>query len=136
KRFLDVLFACLLFLVSLPLFLIISLIVKFKLGSPVLFKQERPGKNEAIFNLYKFRSMKLIDPEKGLITDSQRLTSFGKFLRSTSLDELPSLVNVIRGDMSFVGPRPLLVKYLELYSDEQRLRHRVRPGITGLAQTR
>ena len=117
------------------LFLIIGLLVRIKLGSPVLFKQARPGKNEKIFNMYKFRTMTDDRDETGdLLPDEIRLTSFGKWLRSTSLDELPELFNILKGDMSFVGPRPLLVRYLTLYSTEQRKRHMVRPGLTGLAQ--
>ena len=117
------------------LFLIIGLLVRIKLGSPVLFKQARPGKNEKIFNMYKFRTMTDDRDETGdLLHDEIRLTSFGKWLRSTSLDELPELFNILKGDMSFVGPRPLLVRYLTLYSTEQRKRHMVRPGLTGLAQ--
>ena len=114
--------------------LITAILVRFKLGKPVIFSQPRPGLNEKVFNLNKFRSMKNVDESKGLITDEQRLTNFGKILRTTSLDELPSLWNVLRGDMSFVGPRPLLVDYLVRYNSEQTQRHIVLPGITGLAQ--
>lgn len=111
-----------------------ALIIRLKLGSPVLFTQNRPGMNGKIFKLYKFRTMLNIDETKGLLTDEQRLTNFGKNLRSTSLDELPSLINVLLGDMSLIGPRPLLVSYLTRYSATQARRHEVRPGITGLAQ--
>lgn len=109
-------------------------LVRCKLGSPVLFAQERPGMDGKIFRLYKFRSMLEVDEANALISDEDRLTRFGKLLRSTSLDELPSLVNVLKGEMSLVGPRPLLVEYLDLYSPEQARRHEVRPGITGAAQ--
>ena len=106
-----------------------------KLGSPVIFKQKRPGKNEKIFTLYKFRTMTdAKDKEGNLLPDSERLTKFGKTLRSTSLDELPELFNILKGDMSIIGPRPLLVEYLPLYNEEQKHRHDVRPGLTGLAQ--
>lgn len=111
-----------------------ALLVRSKLGSPVLFTQERPGRDGRPFRLYKFRSMIPVDPERGLVDDEDRLTPFGQFLRASSLDELPSLVNVLRGDMSLVGPRPLLMQYLERYSPEQTRRHEVRPGITGWAQ--
>lgn len=108
---------------------------KTKLGSPVLFKQERPGKNEKIFKLYKFRTMTDERDENGnLLSDEVRLTKFGSFLRSTSLDELPELINILKGDMAFVGPRPLLVSYLPYYTEEEQLRHTVRPGLTGWAQ--
>lgn len=118
-----------------PVLLIIAILVRVKLGSPVIFKQPRPGLNEKIFTLYKFRTMTDARDENGeLLPDEVRLTSFGKWLRSTSLDELPELWNILKGDMSFVGPRPLLVEYLPLYSEEQRRRHEVRPGLTGLAQ--
>ena len=118
-----------------PLLLVIAILVRIKLGSPVIFKQPRPGLNEEIFTLYKFRTMTDERDENGeLLPDEVRLTSFGKFLRSTSLDELPELWNILKGEMSFVGPRPLLVEYLSLYNDEQRHRHEVRPGLTGLAQ--
>jgi len=118
-----------------PLLLVIAILVRIKLGSPVIFKQPRPGLNEEIFTLYKFRTMTDERDENGeLLPDEVRLTSFGKFLRSTSLDELPELWNILKGDMSFVGPRPLSVKYLPYYTEEERRRHKVRPGLTGLAQ--
>lgn len=134
KRALDFIGALLCLLLFSPVILITALAVKTFLGSPVIFKQERPGLNENIFTLYKFRSMKNIDESKGLITDAERLGNFGRILRSTSLDELPSLWNVLKGDMSFVGPRPLLVEYLPLYSEIELERHLVKPGISGLAQ--
>src|SRR5699024_5075919 len=118
-----------------PLLLIIGILVYFKLGSPILFTQERPGKDGKIFKLYKFRTMTdETDEEDQLLPDSVRLTKFGKFLRSTSLDELPELLNILIGDMSIVGPRPLLVEYLPLYNEQQKRRHEVRPGLTGYAQ--
>lgn len=135
KRILDfVLSLCALIVLS-PILLIVAILVRIKLGSPIIFKQKRPGKNERIFTLYKFRTMTDKKDENGnLLPDEERLTKFGKFLRSTSLDELPELVNILKGDMAIVGPRPLLVEYLELYNDEQKHRHDVRPGLTGLAQ--
>lgn len=136
KRGLDVLGAAAGLIVTAPVMAVTAALVARDLGRPVLFTQARPGRDGKIFRLYKFRSMKSVDLAQGLITDEQRLTRFGKLLRSTSLDELPSLVNVIKGNMSFVGPRPLLVKYLDLYTAEQARRHVVRPGITGLAQVR
>ena len=118
-----------------PVMLIVAVLVRIKLGSPVLFKQPRPGKNEKIFNMYKFRTMTDARDENGeLLPDEVRLTKFGKTLRSTSLDELPELFNILKGDMSIVGPRPLLVRYLPLYNERQKHRHDVRPGFTGLAQ--
>lgn len=118
-----------------PIIIIIAILVKVKLGSPVIFHQRRPGYIGRIFSLYKFRTMTNEKDDEGkLLPDEQRLTKFGKFLRNTSLDELPELWNVIRGDMALVGPRPLLVKYLPLYNEEQRRRHEVRPGFTGYAQ--
>jgi lipopolysaccharide/colanic/teichoic acid biosynthesis glycosyltransferase len=118
-----------------PVLIIVAIFVRFKLGSPVLFKQERPGLNEKIFRMYKFRTMTDEKDEKGeLLSDSIRLTKFGKFLRSTSLDELPELFNILKGDMSIVGPRPLLIQYLPLYDESQKKRHNVRPGLSGWAQ--
>jgi lipopolysaccharide/colanic/teichoic acid biosynthesis glycosyltransferase len=135
KRLLDIVFAACLLLILSPLMLGISLLVRWKLGSPVLFGQPRPGKNERPFLLRKFRSMSdARDGNGNLLPDDLRLSRFGKFLRSTSLDELPELFNILRGDMSFVGPRPLLMEYLPFYTDEERHRHDVRPGLTGLAQ--
>lgn len=135
KRLLDLILSCIALICLSPILLIVAILVRVKLGSPVIFKQKRPGKDEKIFTLYKFRTMTDKKDEKGnLLPDSQRLTKFGKFLRSTSLDELPELINIIKGDMSIVGPRPLLVQYLERYNQEQRRRHEVRPGLTGLAQ--
>ena len=135
KRSLDfciALFAII--ILGLPL-LVLSYLVRCKLGSPILFTQERPGKDGKIFRMYKFRSMTDERDENGvLLPDEMRLTEFGKKLRSTSLDELPELFNVLKGDMSFIGPRPLLVRYLPLYNERQKHRHDVRPGITGYAQ--
>ena len=117
------------------LYIILAILVRVKLGSPVLFTQERPGKNEKIFKLYKFRSMTDARDENGeLLPDDVRLTKFGKMLRATSLDELPEAFNIIRGDMSVIGPRPLLVQYLPRYNEEQHRRHEVRPGLSGYAQ--
>jgi undecaprenyl phosphate N,N'-diacetylbacillosamine 1-phosphate transferase len=122
-------------LTIIPVLPIVAILVKTKLGSPVLFKQKRPGLNEDIFMMYKFRTMTDKKDETGdLLPDNERLTKFGKFLRSTSLDELPELFNILKGDMSFIGPRPLLLRYLPYYREEERLRSKVRPGITGLAQ--
>ena len=118
-----------------PLLVIVAILVRKKLGSPVLFTQARPGLNEKIFKMYKFRTMTdEIDENGELLPDSVRLTKFGKMLRSTSLDELPELWNIVRGDMAIVGPRPLLIQYLELYNDHQKRRHEVRPGLSGHAQ--
>lgn len=135
KRLLDFTLSLLALIVLSPVLLITALLVRTKLGSPVIFCQERPGRDGRIFHLYKFRSMTDQRDENGqLLPDSVRLTAFGKKLRATSLDELPELINILRGDMSIVGPRPLLVKYLPLYNEEQRHRHDVRPGLTGWAQ--
>lgn len=135
KRALDIVLSGAAMLVLSPVLLVTALLVRTKLGSPVLFHQDRPGKDGKIFRLYKFRSMTdERDAEGELLPDEIRLTKFGKLLRSTSLDELPELWNIFRGDMSIVGPRPLLVKYLPLYNEEQRHRHDVRPGLTGWAQ--
>lgn len=118
-----------------PILLVVACLVRVKLGSPVLFQQNRPGKNEKIFYLYKFRTMTdLKDRNGNLLPDDARLTKFGKMLRSTSLDELPELFNILKGDMAVIGPRPLLEQYLSLYSPVQRRRHEVRPGLSGLAQ--
>lgn len=135
KRILDFTLALLALIILSPIILIVWLLVKIKLGSPAIFKQERPGLNGKIFRLYKFRTMTEERDENGeLLPDEVRLTKFGKALRSTSLDELPELWNIIKGDMSIVGPRPLLVRYLPLYNERQARRHEVRPGFTGLAQ--
>lgn len=135
KRPMDFILSLIAIIVLSPVFLIVALLVKIKLGSPVIFKQQRPGLNEKIFTMYKFRTMTDERDENGeLLPDSVRLTKFGRFLRSTSLDELPELFNILKGDMSIVGPRPLLVQYLPLYNDHQKRRHEVRPGLTGLAQ--
>ena len=135
KRLLDFLLSLLALIVLSPILILTALLVRIKLGSPVLFKQKRPGKNEKIFEMYKFRTMTNEKDEEGnLLPDDIRLTKFGKILRSTSLDELPELINILKGDMSIIGPRPLLVQYLPLYNEEQRKRHLVRPGLTGLAQ--
>lgn len=135
KRFLDLILSLLALIILMPVMIVIYILVKIKLGSPAIFKQQRPGKNEKIFTLYKFRTMTDKKDENGnLLPDEQRLTKFGKILRSTSLDELPELFNILKGDMSIVGPRPLLVEYLELYNEEQKHRHDVRPGLTGFAQ--
>ena len=135
KRVLDLILSLMALIILMPLMIIIAILVRIKLGSPVIFKQERPGKNEKIFTLYKFRTMTNKKDENGnLLPDEKRLTKFGKILRSTSLDELPELFNIIKGDMSIVGPRPLLVRYLPYYTEEEKHRHDVRPGLTGLAQ--
>ena len=135
KRMLDFLIALVGLAVASPILLIVAVLVRTKLGSPVLFAQERPGKDEKIFKLYKFRSMSDARDEQGnLLPDKDRLTPFGKMLRATSLDELPELFNILKGDMSLIGPRPLLVSYLPWYTEREQLRHTVRPGLTGLAQ--
>jgi lipopolysaccharide/colanic/teichoic acid biosynthesis glycosyltransferase len=135
KRPMDFCLSLAAIIVLSPLYVVLVLTIKKKLGSPVLFKQKRPGLNEKIFTLYKFRTMTDQRDEKGaLLPDDKRLTRFGNFLRSTSLDELPELVNVLKGDMSVIGPRPLLVQYLPLYNEQQKRRHEVRPGLSGLAQ--
>lgn len=135
KRLLDFILSLIAIIILFPVYIIVAILVKIKLGSPVLFTQDRPGLNEKIFKMYKFRTMTSeTDNEGHLLPDEVRLTSFGKLLRSTSLDELPELFNILKGDMSIVGPRPLLVKYLPRYNEEQKHRHDVRPGLTGLAQ--
>ena len=134
KRLIDVAVSAVLLILTAPIQLIVALLVRSKLGKPVLFRQPRPGKDEQIFELAKFRTMREPDPAEGLVTDADRITPLGHILRSTSLDELPTLGNVLKGDMSLVGPRPLLVQYLDRYTADQRRRQEVRPGITGLAQ--
>ncbi|MGE7870607.1 sugar transferase [Bacillus paramycoides] len=135
KRLMDFMLSLIAIIVLSPVFLIVAFLVKTKLGSPVLFKQERPGLHGNIFKMYKFRTMTDEKDENGeLLPDGVRLTKFGKFLRSTSLDELPGLLNIFKGDMSIIGPRPLLVQYLPLYNEHQKRRHEVRPGLSGLAQ--
>ena len=135
KRPLDMILSTLALIVLSPILLITAVLVRVKLGSPVLFTQERPGKNEKIFKLYKFRTMTDKRDENGkLLPDTDRLTPFGKKLRATSLDELPELFNIAKGDMAIIGPRPLLVSYLPYYRGKEKLRHSVRPGLSGLAQ--
>ena len=135
KRPMDFILSLIALIVLSPVFLIVAILIKNKLGSPVIFKHERPGKDEKLFTLYKFRTMTDETNENGnLLANHLRLTKFGKMLRSTSLDELPELVNILRGDMSIIGPRPLLIEYLDVYNDRQRQRHDIRPGLSGLAQ--
>lgn len=135
KRILDFTLSLVALIILMPLMIILWVLVRIKLGKPAIFKQQRPGKNEKIFTLYKFRTMTDEKDENGkLLPDEKRLTKFGKMLRSTSLDELPELINIIKGDMSIVGPRPLLVEYLPLYTEKEKHRHDVMPGLTGLAQ--
>ena len=134
KRFLDIVLSAGAIVVLSPVMATTAVLVRVKLGSPVIFKQKRPGKDEKIFEMYKFRSMTDARNENGeLLPDEVRLTSFGKKLRASSLDELPELFNILKGDMSVVGPRPLLVQYLPLYNAQQKRRHEVRPGVTGYA---
>lgn len=135
KRFLDAFLSSGALIVLSPVLLVTAILVRFKLGSPVLFTQDRPGKDEKIFKLYKFRSMTDDRDENGqLLPNEVRLTPFGRKLRSTSLDELPELINIAKGDMSIIGPRPLLIRYLPAYTETERHRHDVRPGLSGLAQ--
>jgi len=135
KRPLDFILSLIAFIILLPFLVFVAILVRIKLGAPVIFKQKRPGLNEKIFTLYKFRTMtNKKDSDGNLLPDSYRLTKIGKFLRSTSIDELPGLINIIKGDMSIVGPRPLLVEYLPLYNVQQKRRHEVRPGLSGYAQ--
>lgn len=135
KRSLDLILSLIALIILSPIILIVAILVRTKLGSPVLFKQNRPGLNDNIFTMYKFRTMTNERDEYGdLLPNDERHTKFGKFLRSVSLDELPELLNILKGDMSIIGPRPLLVEYLQLYNDYERRRHEVRPGLSGLAQ--
>jgi len=135
KRLLDILISLTFIVLFSWLYIILAVLVRVKLGKPVLFRQPRPGRNEKVFNMYKFRTMTDKRDENGeLLPDRQRLTSFGKLLRKSSLDELPEMFCILKGDMSFIGPRPLLVEYLPYYTEREKLRHTVRPGLTGLAQ--
>lgn len=135
KRPMDLILSLIAIFILSPVLIIVAILVRTKLGSPILFKQKRPGLNEKIFTMYKFRTMMDGRDDKGnLLPDSARLTKFGQFLRSTSLDELPGLFNVLKGDMSIIGPRPLLIRYLPFYTEVEKLRHSVRPGLSGLAQ--
>lgn len=135
KRFLDILFSLFLLVILSPVFIVLFILIRIKIGSPIFFRQKRPGKDEEIFELIKFRSMTNEKDENGnLLPDRDRLTKFGKFLRKSSLDELPELWCILKGDMSFVGPRPLSQYYLPYYTEEESIRHNVRPGLTGLAQ--
>lgn len=135
KRLFDIITSILGFVILSPILLLTTLMIVILMGQPIIFTQERPGKDEKIFKLYKFRTMNQVTNLKGASeSDASRLTKLGLFLRKTSVDELPELWNILKGDMSFVGPRPLLAEYLPLYSDEQKQRHKVRPGLTGLAQ--
>ncbi len=135
KRLLDIVLSLMVIILFGWLYIILVVLVRVKLGSPVLFKQKRPGKDEKVFNMFKFRTMTdERDADGNLLPDEDRLPEFGKKLRATSLDELPEFFNILKGDMSFIGPRPLLVKYLPYYNDRERLRHSVRPGLTGYAQ--
>ncbi len=135
KRFFDFILALVLIIILSPIYILTSLLVAITMGRPIVFFQQRPGYKEKIFAIYKFRTMNEKKNNSGeLLPDHERLTSVGKFLRRTSLDELPQLFNVLKGEMSFVGPRPLLIEYLKLYNDEQKKRHHVLPGITGWAQ--
>ncbi len=135
KSLFDKTLALFLIIIFSPIYIIVSLLILLKMGSPILFRQKRPGYNEKIFGIYKFRTMTNdADADGNLLPDEQRLVGIGKFIRSTSLDELPQLFNVLKGEMSFVGPRPLLIEYLDLYNDKQKRRHDVKPGITGWAQ--
>ncbi|TMO83623.1 sugar transferase [Pseudoalteromonas spongiae] len=135
KRLFDIFVAITLLLLLLPILLVVALLIRINLGGPILFSQDRPGLNGKIFKMYKFRSMSNERDQHGnLLPDEVRLTKFGRMLRATSLDELPELINILKGDMSLVGPRPLLIEYLPLYNEKQAKRHHVRPGITGWAQ--
>ena len=135
KRLLDIILSLLAIIILLPIFLLVGLLILIFIGKPAIFRQKRPGKDEKIFTLYKFRTMtNKKDKDGNLLPDESRLTKFGKFLRKTSLDEIPEFINILKGDMSFIGPRPLLVEYLEYYTEEEKHRHDVRPGLTGLAQ--
>lgn len=135
KRILDIILSLIAIIVTLPIFLIVGILILIFIGQPAIFRQKRPGKKEKIFTMYKFRTMTNKKDENGnLLPDELRLTKLGKFLRKTSLDEIPEFINILKGDMSFVGSRPLLVEYLPYYTEEEHHRHDVRPGLTGWAQ--
>jgi undecaprenyl phosphate N,N'-diacetylbacillosamine 1-phosphate transferase len=135
KSIFDKILALFLIIFFLPIYIIVNLLILIKIGNPILFRQKRPGYKEKIFGIYKFRTMTNdVDKDGNLLPDEKRIVGVGKFIRSTSFDELPQLFNVLKGEMSFVGPRPLLIEYLDLYNDEQKRRHDVLPGITGWAQ--
>lgn len=135
KRLFDIFLSIILIMLFSPFYIVVSSLILIKMGRPILFRQQRPGYKEKIFGIYKFRTMTNEKDKNGsLLPDEQRLVGIGKFIRSTSLDELPQIFNVLKGEMSFVGPRPLLIEYLDLYSNEQKRRHDVKPGITGWAQ--
>jgi sugar transferase EpsL len=135
KRTIDIVFSAIALALLIPFLLLVAFLIRITMGKPILFVQERPGRHESIFRIYKFRTMHdLLGPQGELLPDDARITRIGKFLRATSLDELPELLNVLKGDMSLVGPRPLRVEYLHLYTPQQARRHEVRPGITGWAQ--
>lgn len=135
KRFLDIILAIIAIVITLPIFLLTGILVLIFLGKPAIFRQKRPGKDEKIFTMYKFRTMTKGKNRNGeMLPDELRLTKFGKFLRKTSLDEIPEFINILKGDMSFVGPRPLLIEYIPYYTKEEHHRHDVRPGLTGWAQ--
>lgn len=135
KRLMDFILSLIAIIILSPVFLIVAILVRVNLGNPIIFKQDRPGLNEKLFTMYKFRTMTDVRDENGeLLPNNIRLTRFGRMLRSTSLDELPELFNILKGDMSLVGPRPLLIEYLPLYNEHQKRRHNVRPGLSGLAQ--
>ncbi|MFG1608591.1 sugar transferase [Actinoplanes sp. NPDC049265] len=136
QRVIDIVVATFMLVLTAPLMLAVAAVVAWRLGRPVLFRQPRPGLNGRVFTMVKFRTMRDVDPARGLVTDADRMTRLGRILRATSVDELPTFINILRGDMSLVGPRPLLVRYLERYTPEQARRHLVRPGLTGLAQVR
>lgn len=135
KRILDIILSLIAIIITLPIFLIVGILILIFIGQPAIFRQKRPGKNEKIFTMYKFRTMSnKKDKDGNLLPDELRLTKLGKFLRKTSLDEIPEFINILKGDMSLVGPRPLLVEYLPYYTEEEHHRHDVRPGLAGLAQ--
>ena len=136
QRTVDVTVALLMLVLTAPVMLAVAALVAWRLGRPVLFRQERPGLHGRTFTMVKFRTMRDVDPGRGLVTDADRMTRLGRLLRATSVDELPTFINILKGDMSLVGPRPLLVRYLDRYTPRQARRHLVRPGLTGLAQVR